>query len=235
MMNKVLTPHSISEQAYERIKSGIVTCLFDPGQFIAQAELAERYQLGITPVREALRRLAHDGFVRALPRMGYVVSPITQQDIEELFELRLILETGAARLAAERASEADLEQISHAANITYQYKDRQSYTRFLAGNASFHVSIAAASRNQRLAGQVSKTMDGLTRVFHLGLDLRDSADEMRRDHLALAEALRARDANRVEQGIRLEIQASRARVLEAIRRFPNEVVLKGDSNASLTR
>ncbi len=74
------------------------------------------------------------------------------------------------------------------------YKDRQSYTNFLKLNAKFHISIAASTGNQRLAFQVSKTMDELTRVFHLGLDLRDSAEEMRQDHLDLIDALRKRDA-----------------------------------------
>jgi DNA-binding GntR family transcriptional regulator len=222
---------SLSDQAYASIKNDIMTCLFSPGQWIAQAELVERYQVGLTPVREALRRLAHEGFVRSLARMGYQVSPITAQDIEEVYELRLILECNAARLAAERASPADLRRISEAAQVTYQYKDHQSYTRFLISNADFHVSIAAASRNQRLTVEISKTMDELTRVFHLGLDLRDSAGEMRRDHLALAAALNAHDSLLAERLARAEIQTSRERVIEALQRYPNEIDSKKDANA----
>jgi DNA-binding GntR family transcriptional regulator len=227
---KKVSKHSISDQAYQNIKSDIVACLFDPGQWIAQSELADRYQVGLTPVREALRRLAQEGFVRAMPRMGYVVSPITAQDIHELYELRLILETAAARLAAERASGEDLKRIRDAAQTTYQYKDRQSYTRFLLSNANFHVSIAAASRNHRLAFEISRTMDELTRVFHLGLDLRDSAEEMRRDHQALAEALSAHDAALAEQHVRSEILTSRARVLEALQHVPSQIILKGETH-----
>ena len=68
----------LSETAYDLIKNDIVTCAFDPGQFIAQAELAEKYAVGMT-VREALRRLAQEGFVARF-RMGYIVSQITPRD-----------------------------------------------------------------------------------------------------------------------------------------------------------
>jgi DNA-binding GntR family transcriptional regulator len=220
---------SLSDTTYDRIKDDIVTCAFEPGQFIAQSELAEQYQVGLTPVREALRRLTQEGFVSSLPRMGFIVSQITPQDVDEIFELRMVLENAAVRLAALRAPESTLDLIAESAKYTYLYKDRQSYTSFLKMNANFHISIAASTNNQRLAFQVSKTMDELTRVFHLGLDLRDSAEEMRQDHLVLVDALRKRDPDLAERCIRREIQLSRERVLEAIRRYPGEVYLKGKS------
>ena len=218
----------LSETAYDLIKNDIVTCAFDPGQFIAQAELAEKYAVGMTPVREALRRLAQEGFVRAVPRMGYIVSQITPQDIHEIFELRLVLEGASLRLAASRALENALDLIAQSANYTYTFKERQSYISFLNHNANFHISIAASTGNQRLALMVAKVMDELTRVFHLGLDLRDSAEEMRRDHQALVEALRKRDPDLAEQRVRAEILLSRDRILEALKRYPNANSLKGD-------
>ena len=219
----------LSETAYDLIKNDIVTCAFDPGQFIAQAELVEKYAVGMTPVREALRRLAQEGFVRAVPRMGYIVSQITPQDIHEIFELRLVLEGASLRLAASRALDNALDLIAQSANYTYTFKERHSYISFLNHNANFHISIAASTGNQRLALMVAKVMDELTRVFHLGLDLRDSAEEMRRDHQALVEALRKRDPDLAEQRVRAEILLSRDRILEALKRYPNANSLKGDS------
>lgn len=228
------SPNMLSETAYDLIKGDIVTCAFDPGQFIAQAELAEKYAVGMTPIREALRRLAQEGFVRAVPRMGYIVSQITAQDIHEIFELRLVLESASLRLAAARALDTAIHSIAQSAGHTYTFKDRQSYTNFLAHNASFHISIAASTGNQRLALMVGKVMDELTRVFHLGLDLRDSAEEMRRDHLSLVDALRQRDPDLAEQRIRAEILLSRERILEALKRYPNANSLKGEPHGSIT-
>jgi DNA-binding GntR family transcriptional regulator len=207
---------SLADQAYETIKSDIITCVLEPGQQVAQSQLVERYQTGVTPVREALQRLAQEGFVQAIPRFGYVVSPLTFSDIHEMFELRSIVETAGVRLATVRGSEKQLEAISEAANFTYVYKNRQSYSDFLERNTAFHRSIAVAAGNERLVAFISKLLDELTRVFHVGLDLRDSAEEMRDEHIALARVLRERDPDRAEQLVRSQISRSQERVLEAL-------------------
>ncbi|HPH96062.1 MAG TPA: GntR family transcriptional regulator [Anaerolineaceae bacterium] len=215
---------SLASTAYQRIKTDIVECAFDPGQYIAQADLAARYKMGITPIREALRQLSQEGFVTSIPRLGYVVSHITAQDVQEIYEMRYLLETASVRLAAQRAAPELLAQIHDSAQFTYTYKDRRSYTEFLNRNAAFHSSIARAAGNQRLAEQVARILDELNRVFHLGLDIRDSADEMKQDHVALSEALRNRQAELAVQVVQAEIERSQARVQEALRRTAGPVV-----------
>ena len=207
---------SLAGKAYEIVKGEIITCALEPGQQIVQSQLAERYHIGLTPVREALQRLAQEGFVQPIPRFGYIVSPITLSDVREIFELRSIVESSAARLAAVRGLQEQLTKILAHADFTYVYKERQSYTDFLAHNADFHRSVAVAARNQRLVDLVSKLLDELTRVFHLGLDLRDSAEEMRDEHLALAQVLCDRDPDRAEQIVQSQIVTSQNRILEAL-------------------
>lgn len=219
-MEKILK-QPLSAKAYQLLKEDIVTCVLDPGQFIVQTDLAEKYGLGVTPVREALRQLAHEGFVQSIPRLGYMVNMITAQDIQEIYEMRFLLETASVRYAAIRGFYDTLQNIAESANFTYTYKNHQTYVEFLNRNAEFHHSIAAATGNQRLADQVSKVLDELNRVFHLGLDLKDSAEEMRVDHVNLAEALCKRDADLAERLIQCEIFRSRERVMEALKKFPN--------------
>lgn len=207
---------SLADKAYETLKADIITCALEPGQQIVQSQLAEAYQIGTTPVREALQRLAQEGFVQPIPRFGYIVSSITFSDVREIYELRSIVESAAARLSAVRGSQERLEQIRASADFGYVYKDRPSYVEFLARNVDFHRSVAEAAGNQRLVDLVSRFLDELTRVFHLGLDLRDSAEEMRDEHLALAQALCSRDPNRAEQIVQSQIARSQNRVLEAL-------------------
>lgn len=213
-----MTQPSLSKKAYEAIKADIITCTLKPGEQIAQPLLMEKYQIGMTPIREALHRLASEGFVRPIPRFGYMVSPITVSDVREIYELRSILETSAVRLAAQRGSQAALENLRKIADFTYTYGDQISYVRFLDLNAGFHLQIAEIAGNQRLADMISKVLDGLTRIFYVGLDLKDSAEEMRNAHIELASAILARDANEAERLVRQEIDASRERVLKALTR-----------------
>ena len=215
----------LSSKAYQSIKGDIVTCVLVPGSSIAQLELAENYHMGLTPIREALRQLAQEGFVQPVPRLGYIVSPITTRDVQEIYEMRIILETSSFRLAATRGTDREFQYLLESADFTYTYKDLPSYSRFLENNKSFHQSVASISRNSRLVQQVSRIMDELTRVFHLGLDIRDSADEMRNDHLSICRALIEHDAARAEQLIRSEILLSRERVMEAIKNYSGQVLI----------
>jgi DNA-binding GntR family transcriptional regulator len=213
---------SLTTQAYELIKQQIITCEIAPGEQIAQAQLVEKLGLGISPVRDALQRLTQEGFVQPIPRFGYLISPVTISDVQEIFELRSILEIAAVRLAAERGSDESIKKLVQEANFTYIYHNRETYTAFLNRNDQFHNEIAKISGNQRLVDAVSKVLGELMRVFHLGLDLRDSAEEMREEHIELVNALTLHDVNRAEAIIRKQISRSQERIIEALmQRFRN--------------
>jgi len=211
-----MNEESLAAKAHRTIKHDIITCVLAPGERIVQAQLARQYGFTSTPVRDALQRLAQEGLVTVIPRVGHIVTEVTLADVFEIFELRSTAEAAAARLAALRASEESLARIADRALFSYTHKDRASYSEFLDHNFEFHHSIALASGNRRLANLVSGLLDELTRVFHLGLDLRDSAEEMREEHLDLAKALCDRDSTRAHQIAHAQVDRSRARVMEAI-------------------
>jgi DNA-binding GntR family transcriptional regulator len=207
---------SLTDQVYEMLKKDIITCVLQPGQQIAQPELAERYQAGLTPIRDALHRLAQEGLVQPIPRFGYIVAPITFSDVTEIYELRSILESAAARLAALRAPKEQLDQIVELADCIHVYQDHASYLRFLASNTQFHRAVAVAAGNQRLVDSITRLLDELTRVFHLGLETRDSAEEERAEHKVLAEVLARRDPDEAQRIVQAQIAHSQQRVLDAL-------------------
>jgi DNA-binding GntR family transcriptional regulator len=208
--------NSLANQAYAALKKDILTCELDPGSTIAQSQLVKRYDFSLTPVREALKRLEQEGYVQSIPRFGYLITPITLKDVEDLYDLRLILEQSAVRMAIQRASAEQLAQIQQKATFTYKFKNRLSYLQFLEHNISFHVSIALASGNRKLAEMLANVLNEMTRIFNLGLDLRDSAEEMRNEHILLAAALAQRDIQPAEQIVQDQIVLSRQRVVEML-------------------
>jgi DNA-binding GntR family transcriptional regulator len=167
-------------------------------------------------VREALHTLQQDGLVEAVPRAGYIVSAITTRDVNELFQLRLILETAAAELAAQNATREELEQIKQAADFRYVYGEPDSYAEFLSRNTKFHHRVAMASGNERLAEILLRLLEDLERLFNLELDVRDSAEEMVAEHVDLVGALLERDSQKARQIMADQIRSSEQRVLEAI-------------------
>ncbi len=212
---------SLSDQAYQLIRRDILTCALEPGLMVAQAQLVETYNLSTTPVREALKRLEQEGYVQSLPRFGYLITPVTVEDIENIYELRLLLEKPAIRLATQRASDEQIAQIQQSAKFTYRYKDTQSYLDFLQANIAFHTQLAMTSGNRRLGENIARLLEDMTRIFHLGLDLRDSAEEMKNEHTALAGALAARNADLAEQIMEDQIRRSQQRVLEMLNQRSN--------------
>ena len=208
--------NSLAHQAYTALRKDILTCELDPGSTIAQSQLVKRYDFSLTPVREALKRLEQEGYVQSIPRFGYLITPITLKDVEDLYDLRLILEQSAVRMAIQRASDEQLAQIQQKATFTYKFKNRLSYLQFLEHNISFHVSIALASGNRKLAEMLANVLNEMTRIFNLGLDLRDSAEEMRNEHIVLAAALAQRDIQSAEQIVQDQIVLSRQRVVEML-------------------
>lgn len=206
----------LTDRAYERIKHDIITCAISPGTEVSEPQLCAQYQLGKAPVRMALIRLAHDGLLRAIPRRGYMVTPITLKDIHDVFELRLMLEPAAANMAAGKVDVQRLRVLDEACRQGYQASDVKSITRFLEANKALHVAIAQATGNGRLAGMVAQLLDQMTRLLHLGLGLRNRSQEVQHEHRALVKALTRGDGETAQRISREEIEAARGMVLSAI-------------------
>jgi DNA-binding GntR family transcriptional regulator len=206
----------LTERAYERLRRDIISCTIAPGSEISEAQLAAQYKLGKAAVRVALTKLAHDGLVRAIPRRGYMVMPVTLQDIHDVFELRLMLEPAAARMAAGKVSTQRLKVYDEVCRTGYQPGDAKSTGRFLEANKAFHVTIAQATGNARLAQAIELLLDEMTRLLHLGLGVRKGALIANYEHKGLVKALARGDGETAERICREQIEASRSMVLSAV-------------------
>jgi DNA-binding GntR family transcriptional regulator len=206
----------LTERAYERIRRDIISCAIAPGSEISETQLADRYKLGKAAVRVGLTRLSHDGLVRAIPRRGYMVMPVTLQDIQDVFELRLMLEPAAARMAAGKVNTQQLRTYDEVCRSGYEPGDAKSTGRFLEANKAFHVTIAQATGNARLASAIEHLLDEMTRLLHLGLGVRKGPQDMQHEHRTLVKVLARGDGETAERICREQIEASRNMVLSAV-------------------
>lgn len=190
---------SLTEQVYSRLRGEILSCQLAPGQEISESELAERFQVSKTPVREALATLRQEGLVKTFPRRGYQVTPITFGDMNELFDLRTILEAGAAELACEQITDEEIARLRGLGEIDYDKSSNDAITAFITANRAFHLAIAAASRNARLYGLLERQLYELDRFFYLGAQLRDVNGETNTEHSEIIAALERRDRMRARE------------------------------------
>lgn len=207
---------SLAEQAYLRLRKEILTCRLSPGQVVSERELARRYEISKTPIREALAQTCYEGLMQRLQGRGYMVAPITIKHIRELFDLRLILEAIAAERAAQNPLPEQIAKLKEMAVVSYNLDDPESHTLFLKTNRNFHLALAEAAANERLVDMLGQLLNEMDRLFYLGLRLRDSSEEMTREHQDVVTALENGDVQGARETISNQIINSRDRILEAI-------------------
>lgn len=210
------TTISLAEQAYLRIRHEILICILSPGEIVSERELADRYEMSKTPIREALTQICRERLMQRLQGRGYMVSPITIKEIHDLFDMRLILEVAAVERAVQHPSPTHLAKLKAMSGIGYSIDDLDSQIKFLEANRSFHLILAEAAGNQRLVRTLKALLIEMDRLFHLGLRLKDSSEEMTEEHVEVVASLESGDVELVRNVIIKQILASKKRIMEAI-------------------
>lgn len=199
------------EQVYQRIRQAIITGDLRPGEILNEAEIAAQFESGKTPTREALLLLTHEGFLEALPRVGYIVSKPTMQDILETFHLRLLLEVEAIGLAVERITPEDLRRLQENNRQEEALAASPAPTDKAAASAlnrDFHLRLARLSGNSRLAALIQQLIDDMERMLVNDPYLVDPGQ-----HKKILLALKARDRKKAQEAMRQHIEETRIRVL----------------------
>ncbi|MBU3068020.1 GntR family transcriptional regulator [Nocardia sp. NEAU-G5] len=167
-------PHreALADTVYEAVKAMIMDLEIKPGERVGIEAIARTLEVSPTPVREALARLAADGLVTKRSLAGYRATELlTPQGLEELFEMRLLLEPKAAALAAENCDETHLDRIEDILErmraCPYSGERYADYGEFAAFDQLFHDTIAAASSRHLLANAVERLHSHL-HIFRLG-------------------------------------------------------------------
>lgn len=207
---------SAAGRAYDVVRAGILDGTFDLGARLVEEDLAGRAGVSRTPVREALRRLAAEGFVRFEPNRGAHVASWTDADLEEIFDLRALLESYTARLAAERIDAGQLAALHGLAER--MEADAASATptgldRIARRNTEFHRTILDASGSRRLRTIIDTVivLPLVHRTFH-----RYTSGALRRSmqhHRELLAALETGDGEWAASVMRTHVLAARAVLL----------------------
>jgi DNA-binding GntR family transcriptional regulator len=207
---------ALPDRVYAVLKHRILTCALEPDKKLNEKSLAEQLGVSRTPLREALNRLALEGLVNLVQFKGYAVSSITTEDICHLSELRRIVESEAAAIAAVRATSADHDHLMSLAELHYTPGDRKTYENYLRENTSFHFALVRSTRNPRLEAVVISVLDQLQRPLYLGLDVGIDAESATDEHLAVIAAIRAHDTARARDVTAKQISHTEQRMLAAL-------------------
>jgi DNA-binding GntR family transcriptional regulator len=197
---------------YDLLKRKIISGELTAGTILNEADLAQELNIGKTPTREALIMLAHEGFVDALPRVGYAVTRLTLQDMLEIFALRIVVEVEAIGIASERITEADINKLiannKKEGALTKQKSDASLREQGYQLNREFHMIIAQATGNNRLARLIQSMIDDLERALVFDPYI---ADPTQHDDIILH--LKNRDKAKAQAAMRRHIEETRTRIV----------------------
>ena len=227
---KKTTTAPLSEIAYQKIKTLIVSLELKPGQQIDESILATSLEIGRTPVREALFRLAAEELLQVRSGRGFVVRDITLKDLKDLFEALLILERSAVALATRRISPEGLVQLEQLNREVGDAWKQKNFLQVTLLNSSFHRAIYRAAGNAFIDSYLNSLQTQSQRLAFIcfsepaTIDLTAHAEESIQDHGELIECFKRKDEGAAVEVITRHIKLFQKRVSDFT--TPSELDLK---------
>lgn len=195
----------LKDSVYLKLRQEIVTATLPPGYVLREAELAARFGVSKTPLREAFVRLEKDGFVQIAPYRSAVVTGYSQQDLREIYEVRELLEGQCAREAAVSIATEDLAALNRIVRDSAAAFEAGDTGRLTALLDEFDVVLYSQSRNSRITAMLENIRDHVTRIGRLTVAIPGRMGTSVREHEAIYEAIVQRDGPRAETLLRQHI------------------------------
>jgi len=205
----------VRERAYEYLKSAILSGRFNPGKRLTEEHLAKEMGVSRTPVREALHKLESEGLIKPLETRGFIVSKDSREEIEELFDMRAILEGYGLRVISEKVSEDLLEQLNGFIEKAGDALRRKQIREVFKWNTQFHDTLhRMVSEKKRLHRLLVNVRKYVLRYRENTLQYPDGGRRALDGHRKIVMALRLKDPDLCERVMREHIQEAKEDALQ---------------------
>jgi len=188
-----MRPRHHGDRIYKRLLLALLTGKYPPGTPLSEGSLAATFKVSRTPVREALSQLVSEGFAERVSGRGVFAARVTIQTLRDVLEVRRLLEGEAAAWAANRARPIEVASLRDLAVFQYAVGDAASYRHATERNKAFHQAVAAASHNDQVVGLIGQCLAQMELFMALGVDHDQFQEGAGSEHLAVVDAIEARD------------------------------------------
>jgi DNA-binding GntR family transcriptional regulator len=221
-MSKAILPLKLDnykplrELVFESLREAIISGRLHPGQHLMEIQLAEELGVSRTPVREAIRKLELEGLVLMIPRKGAYVAGISMKDIADVFEIRRALEGLAARLAAERSTEPELEEMERILIKTAELAEQEKVEEIIVWDIKFHESLFKAAHNERLQSMGANLREQVQRFRTSSLHHAGRLKIAQEEHRKIVEAISERESEKAQNRAYEHIESAENSLMEVI-------------------
>jgi DNA-binding GntR family transcriptional regulator len=220
MTNKAQKTNS-EDSVYQKLKTAIRKRYIKQGSQLVEISLAQQLGVSRTPVRSAIKRLEAEGLVNSIPNRGAFVITPTQQEIKETYQVRMQLEMMATQLATKQITPAQIKDLRRLVEIEKEVFDSNNPDHYYSANDNLHLKIAELSGNRVLAQYIGDLLDR-TRIYLVLYDPFYKLEYMPIDeHLAIIDAIAAKNAQGACEALRKHIESSIAN-LESVGQLPDD-------------
>lgn len=193
---------TLREKILENIRDAILKGTLKAGERVSEPDLAERYGISRTPIREAFRQLESEGYLTVVPRKGAVVTALSERDVEEFYSIKSILEGYAARLAAENLTDKDIEKLEAINDRLAKLATAGDVKTFFRVHNEFHEHFIRASGNEKLLELIQQLLKKFDRLRIASLSLPGRMEISVQEHIKIIDAFREHDGDTADRLVR---------------------------------
>lgn len=231
-MKQTKNQPTLTEQIVVQLRDAVLSGELQPGHRYSASELATRFGVSRTPVREALLELERSGLARIDKNRGVTVVPSSLDEIVECYQLRLLLEAPAAARAARHADDEAIMQIQARFDAMQDAADRDDTETLLRADRDFHSAVVRVAENGRLVRMLEDLRNLVLTTGIASVPASRTCQELVEDHRDILEAIHSRDPQRAAHAMRRHVHNTAMLIIrrEAGQRFDLEDALPAESD-----
>lgn len=224
----------LREKVYDSLHMDIITGKIQGGARLVESAVAASMDVSRTPVREALQKLASEGFLHQIPRAGYVVENMSDDDIQDLFATREEIEKVAVRWAAVKILPRELERLRANLDKTDEILRSGATQRMIDLDTEFHYVLYRATRSKTLF-QISQSLSDRTLKFRIAcIHFPDVARRAREGHGRIVQALESGDETSAESAVESHLAETRDDIIRSLKQIREENFMTGSGGLDLS-
>ena len=207
----------ISVKVAEIIRGNIIAGNLKPGEKINEYQLSKALNISRPPIREAFRTLASEGLVTFVPRKGVYVSKLSLKEVKEIYQLKIMMESFAARLAISTLKEEEILKLNSILNLMKEKIKENNFKEIQKLNIEFHRMIIKMSKNEKLISLYESIILPIRRYQRIGLSAPSSWEVSLKEHKGIVRAIESKDITLAEKLTREHTMSAMERVVERLK------------------
>jgi DNA-binding GntR family transcriptional regulator len=208
---------TITDEVYDFLRQKILTGEIEKGERLIASKIAEELQISRTPIRDSLNRLEMEGLIYPMPKAGYVVSGISEEDVEEIIEIRIITESLAAKWASTRITSDELQILENLIIKMDNYLQNKEIDEAVKLDGEFHDLICKISGSRRIEEITQRLRDHSVMFRYKALNMEEIGSKSNVGHRQIFEAIKKGDFTEIEIAYKNHLSIAKELLLNAIR------------------